>query len=210
MEQGVIYNNCRNCNNRFFCENTTDDGICEDYVFDDEAATCNDCSKKEECPNYESGKPTCKDWEPIVTCEECTKQETCKNFTEGGKICKKFEEIRYTLTEKGCLYLAMEDVHNNENVYVGTQNILENGFFEELDHEMKINNLVSRHKQTRFRKLLTKIRFRIFKPKKDIRKIFFDVAHKDKYFKDFGLSDETVGKVVDKFIEILTKHYEVQ
>lgn len=209
MTQKDIYHNCRNCDNRFSCEEKTETGFCDNYVFDSEAATCDDCSKKDDCPEYKKNRPTCKDWEPIVTCDECTKQGKCKNFAEGGKICKKFEEIRYTLTEKGCLYFAMEDVRNNEKMYVGTQNILGNGFFEELDHEMKINNLVSRHKQTSFRKLLNKIWFRIFKPKKDIRKIFFDVAHKDKYFKDFGLSDEIIGKVVDKFIEILTKHYEV-
>lgn len=209
MKQNDIYHNCRNCNNRFSCNEETEMGYCQDYVFDSDAATCEDCSKKENCSEYRKNRTTCTDWEPIVTCDECAKQENCKNFLEGGKICKKFDEIKYTLTEKGCLYFAIEDVCNNENVYIETQNIFKNGFFEELDHEMKINNLVSKHKQTRFGKLLSRIRLLIFKPKTDIRKIFFDIAHKDKYFKDFGQSDKIIEKVVDKFIEILKKHYEL-
>lgn len=210
MKQNDIYHNCRNCNNRFSCENKTEIGFCDDYVFDDGAATCDDCSKKEQCYDYKKNKPTCKDWEPIVTCDECTKQESCKNFTEGGKICKNFSEIRYTLTEKGCLYLAMEEVNHSDKMYVGTENILANGFFEELDHEIKINGLVSKHNNKKlFWRIINKIKYTIFKPKTSIKEIFIRIAHDEKYFKEFGLSDKIVEKVFERFIDILSKHYDV-
>ena len=197
---------CRNCLNRFSCD---EGNLCDKYEFDDEAATCDDCSKKDDCPNYVKNKVTCTDWEPITTCDECTKQETCPNFMEGGRICDDFQEIRYRLTEKGCLYLAMEQVNTIDNMYVGTEILFEDGFFEELDHEVRLNGLIVNRpdgivgKTCEFVKNLFKK-----KPEKTMKDLFFEVAHKNKFFREFGLSDKIVEATYNRFVEILTHQYE--
>jgi hypothetical protein len=207
MVQQDIYHNCRNCNNRFDCNEKTDEGFCDDYIFDEEAATCDDCAKKEECASYRKNKPTCISWEPEVSCDECSRQKECNNYIEGGKICKKFKEIVYRLTEKGCLYLAMEEVQNTDKIFVNYNSLFEKGFFEELDHEMRLNGLVSEYRNI-FEKMFKKLMFKLFKPKMSAREVFFNVAHRKDYFYDFGGYDETIGKVCDKFFEILSRHYE--
>lgn len=209
MEKKDIYQNCRNCEMRFSCNDKSEEGHrCDDYIFDEEAATCDDCGKRNDCLYYTRNKPTCVDWEPEVTCDECVNQESCKNYMEGGKICKKFKEVMYTLTQKGCLYLAMEEVHDIDKMYVDGGAIIGNGFFEELEHEMLINGLISMHKNNLFWKIVNRIKYKIFKPKTDLKKIFFEIAHKDKYFRDFCLSEKIIEAVYNRFVNILKRQYE--
>ena len=197
---------CRNCLNRFTC---IEGNVCDNYEFDDEAATCDDCSKKEECPDYTEGKVTCADWDPIVTCDECTKQETCKNFMEGGRICDDFEAIRYRITEKGCLFLAMAEVMDKDEMYIEIENLLNSDFFEVLEHEIKLNGLFVEHPEGIIAKGCQAVK-NLFKkkPEKTLKDVFFEVARKEKYFWDFGLSDNIVEAVYNRFVEKLQKLYQ--
>lgn len=206
MVQNDIYHNCRNCEKRFECNEKTQNGFCENYEFDNEAATCDDCSKRESCENYIENKPTCVSWEPEICCNECYRQEICKNFTDGGRICNKFKEIEYTLTEKGCLYVAIESVQKQDNMCVDLNSLFENGFFEKLEHEIKLNGLFLEYDNI-FEKVFKELKFKIFKPKKSTKDVFLEVAHSKLFFKYFDMSDDIVEKVCDRFFETLQKHY---
>lgn len=202
-----IFHNCRNCLCRFGCkENTnTREGFCEKYSFDEEAATCDDCDIRETCENYTKNAATCPDWEVFPTCDDCTKHDSCPNFLENGKTCDKFEEIRYVLTEKGCLCFALLDVSAENNHYVDGEFLLNSDFFETLDHEMRINKLVEEGTNNFFTRVAT-----FFKRKKitvTARDVFRKVAKDQKYFRAFNLSETIVDEVFEKFVKHLTELY---
>ena len=205
MNSDKTLNNCRNCKERFSCELAEENICCEYHVVDEEAATCDDCKKRFNCVNYLQSKPTCVDWEPEVFCDDCEKNTSCKNYMPGGRICKKFKEIRYKLTEKGCLYIAIVETIEKNSVGLLADEILEKGFFEELEHEMRIYGYIPRTKVGLW-VLRTKIFFsrllhlNFLKTKLEI---FMDIAKDKKYFAYFGSSEENVKNVYERFTEML-------
>lgn len=205
------FNNCRNCDNRFDCDECKDMKkpiVCDDWTFDEDAATCDDCSKRHDCKDYVKAKVTCAEWQPEVTCDDCNKKSTCENFKEQGTICDRFDEIRYKLTEKGALYLAMEYVRLEDGIYVGTNELMEAGFFETLDHEMRINGLVEERRPTRVGRFFQKLAkpFRK-KPKADPKQLFVSVAKRKEFYYYFSFTDKTAEMVYDRFAEMLASLY---
>lgn len=204
-----LYQNCRNCNNRFSCDEQEKHKHCDKYVYDPDAATCCDCALKDECEDYHYLKPTCENWKIEPTCDECVKNLKCKKYQEGGKVCKKFKEIKYKLSEKGLLYVALTEVTGIDKMWLDTETILAKGFFEDLEHEMKINGLIH---DTKFGLFMSKIKYFILRVlnittlSPTMYDIFTKIAKSEKYFFDFGLSENGVNKAYERYALKLLKY----
>lgn len=206
MEQ-TAYNNCRNCTNRFDCLEKEDAfKCCDDYVFDEEAATCDDCTKKDTCENYEKGKVTCPGWEPILTCESCTKKETCKNYIPEGKICENFDVVRYELTRKGMFYMALIEAYNVSDTNIDIEAIMESEFFDTFENKLKVYGLLVYCKNNIFGKIKRFFKTKFSKPEKTFFEVFSELASCDKYYTMFGNSESIVRLVCSKYAEILQGH----
>ena len=203
MEQ-TAYNNCRNCSNRFDCLEKEDTlKHCDNYVFDEEAATCDDCTKKDTCENYEKGKVTCIDWEPILTCESCTKKETCKSYIPDGKTCENFEVIRYELTHKGMFYLALIETNNVSDANIDIEALMESEFFDTFESKLKLYGLLVYCKNNVFGKIKRFFKAKFSKPEKTFFEVFSELACCDKYYPMFGNSESIVRLVFSKYAELV-------
>lgn len=195
---------CRNCLSRFDCELKTEERFhsCDNYDFDDEAATCDDCSKKESCTEYGPNLVTCCDWKPIETCDDCEHYEKCSNYMEGGKICKKYKPYQLQLTEKGMLFIALMNCRLNTGLIENTD------FFEVLDHEVKINGLLKSQRRTWIGRKYEQLKF-LFRKKTDktVHDIFKELAMKVPYNEYFFNSENTAEMVWNEFANILTDQY---
>jgi len=213
MNRDVTFNNCMNCLNRFDCENINEEKpiLCDYYGFDEEAATCNDCSKKDKCRGYIRNKAVCKDYSVEPSCEDCTRQDNCKNFTPGGRVCDKFDEIRYCLTEKGCLFLALYEVSANDGMFVDINGLADSDFFEQLDHEVKLNGLVEERHTGMIGKMVDNIKRKLNKePKVSLKDIFLKVARDERYDRFFGYSDKIVEMAYTRFAKKLSELYSTE
>ena len=103
----------------------------------------------------------------------------------------------------------MAEVTDKDNMYVGIENLLGNDFFEMLDHEVRLNNLIVDKPESIIAKGCQAVK-NLFKkkPEKTLKDVFFEVARKEKYFRDFGLSDNIVEAVYNRFAEKLQKLYQ--
>ena len=203
---GIDNKSCRNCLLRFTCDSRKDGRFdrCDRHMFDEEAATCEDCSKKYSCEGYKPNSVICGEWDPEETCDCCSKQDTCPNYVENGRICDKYIAAEFRLTEKGLFYLVL--LNNG----LGPGLVEETDFFEVLDHEIKINGLFDVYRHTRIGRLFESFK-RIFKkkPKKTVKDIFFETAHITEYYGYFMNDDENVALVWNEFNEGLKRLYSV-